>query len=399
MIPTAPTPTLSASPVQSTGLAGGQTGNNFLTEIFRHAPERPREKTLVEGQVIAKTKNAVYVNVTPFGTGIIFGREYINAREIIKELRPGETITARVIAPEGEEGYIELSLKEAKQALFWAEAKRMMESKSPLPLVVKNANKGGLIVEWRGVDGFAPASQLKPEHYPRVPDGDKDKVMEELKKLVGQELILFLIGADPKENKLIFSEKAAGGKSRREIVAKYDLGDIVSGEITGVVDFGVFVKIEEGLEGLIHISELDWSLVENTRDRFRPGEKVEAKIIEIRDDKISLSLKALKRNPWLDAKDKYQRGDLVNGIVIKYNKHGALVSIEEGVAGLAHISEFADENDLRQKLELGKTYSFVIAIFEPKGQKLILSFGKKAPEEKPAPVSESGSPPSPSQNQ
>ena len=343
-----------------------------MEEVLRATLERPREKALVKGTVIAKSKTGVYVDVPPFGTGIIFGREYLNARDLIKEINLGDEVTAKVVAAEGERGYIELSLKEAKQALVWAEAKRAIDIGEPFILFIKSANKGGLMVDWQGLDGFIPASQLAAEHYPKVADGNKDKIMEELKKLIGQPLTLYLINADQKENKLIFSEKTPGGQGRKQIIEKYALGDVVDGEVTGVVDFGVFIKLEEGFEGLIHISEVNWSLVENLRELFRPGDKVTAKIIEIKDGKISLSIKALKKNPWIDAADKYRKDETVKGVVIKYNKHGALVSIEEGVAGLVHISEFGSEEQLRQTLELGKTYPFTISVFEPKSQKLIL---------------------------
>ena len=348
-----------------------------MAEMLKGTLEKPREKTLVEGTVIGKSKLAVYIDIPPFGTGIIFGREYLNARSIIKEVNVGDIISAKVVEPEGENGYIELSLKEAKQALVWAEAKQSIDNNATFDLLVKGANKGGLMLEWQGLDGFIPASQLKPEHYPKVPDGNKDRIADELKKLIGQKLTVYLINADPKESKLIFSEKELGSKSRKEMVSKYNLGDVVDGEVTGVVDFGVFVKIEEGFEGLIHISEVDWSLVENLREMFHPGDKIKAKIIEVKDDKVSLSLKALKRNPWLDAESKYKKGEVVKGVVIRHNKHGALVSIEEGVAGLVHISEFATEDELRQKLELGKTYTFTINVFDPKNQKMTLFFGEK----------------------
>lgn len=351
-----------------------------MDEILKATLEKPREKAIVTGTVIGKGKMAVYVDIPPFGTGLIFGREYLNARDLLKEISIGDAISAKVVTPEGEDGYIELSLKEAKQALVWAEAKRAIEENTLFEVTAKNANKGGLTLGWQGLDGFIPASQLKPEHYPKVADGDKNKIMEELKKLVGEKLNVYLISADPKEGKLIFSEKAVSNKSRRDIVAKYALGDIVEGEVTGVVDFGVFVKIEEGFEGLVHISEMNWSLVENPRDFCKPGDKIRAKIIEIKEDKISLSIKALKQNPWQEAEKKYRKGEHVTGVVIKHNKHGALVSLEEGVAGLVHVSEFASEDELKQKLALGKTYPFTINIFEPKAQKMTLSFGHKTPE-------------------
>jgi len=353
----------------------------LMDEVVKASPGRPEESALVDGQVIAKGKLALYVDLPPFGTGIIFGREYLNARDIIKKVNIGDTVTAKVIESEGENGYIELSLKEAKQAIVWSEAEKAMKDKTVLELTIKDANKGGLIVEWQGIDGFLPASQLKMEHYPRVPDGDKDRIMSALQELVGQKLEVSVIGADPKEGKLIFSEKTTDNKERKAIIGKYGLGDIVEGEVTGAVDFGIFVKVEEGLEGLVHISELDWALVENPRELYKAGDKIKAKIIEIKDDKISLSVKALKDNPWLGAEDKYKKGDKVDGVVIKYNKHGALISIEEGVAGLVHISKFEGEDDLKNKLELGKSYTFNINLFEPKEQRMTLTFGD-AEEEK-----------------
>jgi small subunit ribosomal protein S1 len=351
----------------------------LMGEVLKNTLERPREKALVTGTVIGKGKLEVYVDIPPFGTGLIFGREYLNARDIIKEISIGDSITAKVIEPEGERGYIELSLQEAKQALVWSEAKKAIDSKSTFELTIKSANKGGLMVEWQGLDGFIPASQLKPEHYPKVPDGDKDKIMVELKKLVGEKIEAYLLAADPKEGKLIFSERTLGNKNRQEIISKYSLGDTVEGEVTGVVDFGLFVKLEENLEGLVHISEIDWSLVENPRDLYKPGQHIKAKVIEIKDDKISLSIKALKKNPWDEAAAEYKKGDQVRGVVIKHNKHGALVSIKDGVSGLVHVSEFSSLDELRQKLELGKSYAFIINVFEPKSQKLIMGLPGKAP--------------------
>ena len=192
-------------------------------------------------------------------------------------------------------------------------------------------------------------------------------------KFIGQKLEVIVISASPKEGKLIFSEKGSEQKEKCEIVEKYKVGDIIEGEVTGIVDFGLFLKIEDGLEGLVHISEMDWGLVENPRALFKVGEIVKAQIIEVKGDKVSLSIKVLKENPWVAAAKKYNKGDTVEGVVIKHNKHGALVSIEEGVAGLNHISEFGTEKALKETLELGKKYSFKIMLFEPVSQRMTLS--------------------------
>ncbi|MDO8521255.1 MAG: S1 RNA-binding domain-containing protein [bacterium] len=334
----------------------------------------PEDGEIMEGAVITVDKKSVFVDLVPFGIGIIYGREYMNARDLIKHMNVGDRIVGKVVERENGDGYIELSLKEARQSLIWADAEELVKKKTILDLPVKDANKGGLILEWQGISGFLPASQLSGDHYPRVADGDKDKILEELKKLLGEKLSVVMITASPKEGKLIFSEKEHNQKEKEEIVAKYHLGMIVDGEITGVVDFGAFMKVEEGLEGLIHISEMDWGLVDNPRKFFAVGDKVKAQIIEIKDNKVSLSVKVLKENPWKGAEKKYKKGDTVRGAVIKFNKYGALASIEEGVAGLVHISEFGTEEKLRSNLELGKIYPFTITLFEPKEQRLTLSF-------------------------
>ena len=343
-----------------------------MADILRTSTKPPALDDVVEGPVIALGRARGFVDLHPFGTGIIYGREYLSAREALKNVHLGDTITAKVVGSENPEGYIELSLREARQALIWNEAEIAMQKKTTFELHVAEANKGGLIINWNGIQGFLPASQLAAAHYPRVPDGDKDKIFTELKKMVGSKIDVLIITANPKEQKLIFSEKGAGTSERTSLVEKYRIGDVFDGIVTGATEFGIFVKLEEGLEGLVHISEMDWALVENPKSRYKVGEKVKVKVIEIKDGKVSLSLKALMEDPWILAGAKYKKDQRVDAVVIKYNKHGALASIEEGVAGLVHISEFASEEDLHAKLELGKVYPFIITFFEPKERRMTL---------------------------
>ncbi len=337
-------------------------------------PNPPQEGDVVEGPVISVDKNAIYIDLSPFGTGIIYGREFIIARDMIRKLHVADTVSAKVVDVKSNTGYIELSLKEAKQAMVWEEVEAAIKDKTPLELTITEANKGGLLLSWQGLQGFLPASQLSAAHYPRVADGDKDRILEELRRLVGTKLVVTIIGATQDDGKLIFSEKHTGGEETEVKKAeKYELGDVLSGTITGVVEFGVFVKIEDNLEGLVHISELDWSLVEDPKKLFSVGDKVNVKVIDIKNGKVSLSIKQLKENPWQAAANKFKKGDVVKGVVIKFNKHGALASIEEGVAGLIHISEFESEEKLRETLQLGKAYDFKITLFEAKEQRMTLS--------------------------
>jgi small subunit ribosomal protein S1 len=194
--------------------------NETLQKALEESNFSLHEGTIVEGVVLELRKAAVYIDLGVFGTGIIFGKEYINARDIVKNIRPGDVIKAKVVETQNAEGYSELSLKEARQALVWKEAEEAMKKQEVLSLPIKEANKGGLIIEWRGIAGFLPASQLKPEHYPRVEDSDKEKILRELKKFVGERLDVIIISINPQEDKLVFSEKATNQNERKEVVEK-----------------------------------------------------------------------------------------------------------------------------------------------------------------------------------
>ncbi|MCB9809341.1 S1 RNA-binding domain-containing protein [Candidatus Nomurabacteria bacterium] len=354
------------------------TENNSLQNLVEKDERRDLHvDELIEGTVVAIEGTSLFIDLPGYGTGIIFGREFMNAKDMIKNIAIGDTIKGKITELENEEGYIELSLREARAALMWKEADQMMKEKTQLSLEVKSANKGGLMIMWHTIEGFLPASQLSTEHYPEVDGGDKEAILKELRNLVGQVLNVTIININPKEGKLIFSEKGGSSETKQEMAKKYDVGEEVEGTVTGAVDFGLFVKLEQGLEGLVHISEIDWSLVEDPKALYKVGDEVKAKIIEIKDGKVSLSIKALKPNPWQVAKNKYEIGTEVEGVVIKFNKHGAVVAIEEGISGLVHISDFESEEQLRQSLELGKSYTFKITIFDADNQKMALTYTKK----------------------
>lgn len=356
---------------------GTHKEDSLMVKYIDEVKTPPRVGEVVEGKIISIDKSSIYTDLSPFGTGIIYGREFIIARDLIRKLHINDSVTATVVDMKSKTGYIELSLREVKQAMVWQEVETAIKEKTPIELPVLDANKGGLLFQWQGLQGFLPASQLTIDHYPRVEDGDKNKILDELRKFVGQKLVVTIIGATQDDGKLIFSEKHTGGEeSETQKVESYKIGDTLEGEVTGVVDFGIFVKIEDNLEGLVHISELDWALVDDPKKLFAVGDKVKVKVIEVKDGKISLSIKQLKENPWVEAGKRFKKDDVVRGVVIKFNKHGALASIEEGVAGLIHISEFENEEKLREQLELGKSYMFKINLFESKEQRMTLSLVK-----------------------
>ena len=340
-------------------------------------PETYAVGDVVDGVVVAVDRSVVYVDLSPIGTGIIYGREFSVAKDILRKTHVGDAISAQIIELETADGYIDLSLKEARKAFIWSEAEESLRNKQVYEVVVKNANRGGLVIEWNGVRGFLPASQLTEEKYPKVLSRDKDSILNELKKFVDIKMMVTIESVDPENDTIIFSEHkdgATGKKSAGESkpVNEYSVGDIKNGIVTGVVDFGVFVTVDNAIEGLVHISEMDWGLVDDPRKFCTVGNQVQVKIIDIEDDKYSFSFKELHKNPWEEIHERHKVGDTVSGVVIKYGAFGAFASIKAGVSGLVHISNFADESDLRNSLEIGKTYDFVITNLEPNGQKLTL---------------------------
>ncbi len=342
----------------------------------------PRVGDTVEGTILRAQGSVIFIDLG-FGTGIIYGREFQDGREMLRNKKEGDTVVSKIVDFENEQGYIELSIKEAGREKFWKEAAVCISEKRILSLKALEANRGGLVFEWGGTAGFLPLSQLSQKHYPRVEGGDKTKIFEELQRLVGEEFQLHLITADPKEEKLIFSEKTLEPGEIKERLSGYEIGAEYDGEVSGIVEFGVFVKLEEGLEGLVHISEIDWSLVENPGDLYAVGDKIKVKIIGVDADKVSLSIKALKPDPWKELK--LEKGDIVDGIITKLNKYGSFVKLPKygNISGLSHVSEFESTQKMRDMVEVGKTYPFQIVVYQPESHKLSLAFlGKDVAEKK-----------------
>lgn len=251
------------------------------------------EGELVEGRIIGFGRSALYIDLSPRGTAMVYGREFYDVKNALKELKIGDTISGEIIQAENEEGYPEMSIKRGFRQKIWEDLIQKKEGGETIEVRVAGANKGGLIVKIEDIQAFLPASQLSFEHFPRVEDADKNKILGKLEDLVGQTLKVKVLDLGQKEEKLILSEKLEEMAKTKETLKKYQKGDLVEGEITGLADFGAFIRFgTNNLEGLIHISELDWGLVKHPSDIVKVGQKVKAKIVDIgRDGRVSLSLK------------------------------------------------------------------------------------------------------------
>ncbi|MFA7319308.1 MAG: S1 RNA-binding domain-containing protein [Parcubacteria group bacterium] len=363
----------------------------LMAETSFHFPEIG---DTVIGEVIEVSSNEIYLDLAPFGTGVVLGKEIKDGLGNGK-LKLGDQVQATVIDLENEDGYVELSIREASYEKAWDDIESKRDTQDKVTTKVLSANKGGLLVEINGISGFLPVSQLSSKNYPRVEDGDKNKILNLLKKLVGQELEVKILDADRETEKLIASEKAAQSEKDLEVISSLNVGDTVSGEVSGVVDFGAFVKFalaakagkEEGrrMEGLVHISELAWQLIEDPRSIVKVGDKVEAKIIGIDGDKISLSIRALQKDPWSAIAEKYAIGDIVAGTVNKLNHFGAFVYLDKDIHGLAHISEMSEAypgRTLDELLKAGEKYLWKILSIEPREHRMGLVLADKKAEKK-----------------
>ncbi|MBP6943057.1 MAG: S1 RNA-binding domain-containing protein [Candidatus Buchananbacteria bacterium] len=346
----------------------------------------PKVGDLIKGKVISANKNEVYLDLGGVATGVVRGRERYDEAEEYKNLKAGDEIEATVLEIENENGELELSFQYAGRQKAWLLIKEHEKKGVIVSVTVLDANKGGLMVRVENTMGFLPVSQLSPEHYPRVPGGDKNRIFEILKSYVGQKFEVKVLDAKEDEDKLIVSEKAAWEETQKDVLGKYQVGTVVEGTVTAITDFGVFVEFSDKLEGLIHISEIAWQRIDNPNDYVKVGQKVKAEIIGIQGTKIFLSMKKLLADPWHDVETKYTIGQKVSGKVIKINPFGLFVELDENIHGLAHVSQLSDKpvEDLNTLANIGETKDFFIVSMDPKNHRLGLSLTKPKPKKEKA---------------
>lgn len=338
----------------------------------KHASKMPKMGELVKGAVLDISKNGIVVDINGRLTGLVRGKELDDESGQYSRLALGDKVEATVSDIENEQGMLELSFRQAGHRKAWDYLSELLASGEVVDAKIMDANKGGLMVKVGNVEGFLPVSQLTVEHYPRVEGGDKNRILDRLKTYMNQLFRVKVITVREKEEKLIVSEKGAWEKEQNAMLSKYKVGDAVKGRITGVVDFGIFVEFGDGLEGLIHISELAWQRIDNPSDLVKVGDEIEAKIISIDDGRVSLSRKKLVDDPWKKASAKYKVGDEVEGKVIKINPYGAFVELDEDIHGLAHVSELGKDGpvELGKIFKVGEERKFKILSLEPATHRL-----------------------------
>jgi small subunit ribosomal protein S1 len=325
---------------------------------------------VVEGVVKTVRKHEVWIDLGPLGMGVVMRREIGHGQK----LEEGQTVTVSVIDPEMDEGYALLSMKRAVKDRGWDELQTTFVDQKTIEVVPYDANRGGLLVELEGIRGFLPVSQLAAGHYPRVSGADKDEILQKLNALVDKTLRVRILDISKKDNKLIFSEKEAVKEDMQARFAELKVGDEVTGVVTGVIDFGAFVNVD-GIEGLIHISEISWERVDNPRNYVKVGDEVTAKIIAIDKDRLSLSLKQMSEDPWIREVKAFKKGDMVEGKITRITPFGAFVQLSPSVEALVHVSEMSNDDnvDPEQIFQLNEKKQFKVLDIDNEGRKIALS--------------------------
>lgn len=328
----------------------------------------------VKGNVLSVKKHEILIDLGAQGVGLVPRREASFARN----LNVGDEVTASVIDTEMEDGMVLLSLRKAVKDKGWDEIQAKLDNAEIVEITPFDANRGGLLVEYEGIRGFLPVSQLSAEHYPRVGSADKDEILQRLNALVGKAIKVRILDAIKKENKLIFSEKEAIKDGLAARFAELNVGDVIKGVVTGVVDFGVFVNVD-GIEGLIHISEISWERVNNPADYVKVGETIEAKIIAIDKERLSLSMKQLVEDPWLSEVEGLKKGAKVEGTVTRITPFGAFVQISPAVEALVHVSELGEGSDVdpEKVFTLNERKDFKVLDIDREGRKISLTIAAK----------------------
>ncbi len=329
---------------------------------------------VITGKVLSVRKHEVLIDLGAQGVGYVPRREVGYSRQ----LNIGDEVTASVVETELDNGYSLLSLRKAAKDRGWEEVQEKLDAGDIIDIQPYDANRGGMLIEYEGVRGFLPVSQLSAEHYPRVGSADKDEILQRLNSLIGQTLKVRIMDADRKTNQLIFSEKEAVKDGLAARFEKLTVGDTVKGVVTGVVDFGAFVNVD-GIEGLVHISEISWERVNNPGDYVKVGDTIEAKIISIDKDRLSLSIKQLTKDPWLDEVEKFNKGDKVEGTVTRITPFGAFVQISPAVEALVHISELGGGSDVdpEKVFTLNERKEFIVLEIDKDNRKISLSLADK----------------------
>lgn len=328
----------------------------------------------VKGGIVDVSQSRILMELPGGLTGLITKREIGSYGPEESEMGEGAEIEATVIDPENEQGLVVLSLRRASQDTAWAELGAISHEDRAIKVKIEEANKGGLMARYKGLKAFLPVSQLMPKNYPRVEGADAAEILKKLQSHIGKEFVVKVMNVDREEGKIIISEKLAHEAQMAETLKNIQVGDVVEGEVSGIVKFGIFVTLG-GVEGLVHVSELEWGHVSDPGKNYDPGDKVEVLIIGKDGDKLSFSIKQLSEDPWVKLAEKYEVGQTVTGTITRWNDSGVFIEIEREIQGVFSLDQFDAQSgsELVGRIKDGDEVSGVITDVKTQSHRLVLT--------------------------
>lgn len=316
----------------------------------------------VEGVVVSVSSREILVDIGRKSYGIVAEWELSQVKEFASKLKPGDKVVAQVMNPENDIGYVILSLRRASNEHRWNYLTKARENGEDIDVTGLELAKGGVLVDYQNLRGFIPSTQLEG-NFAVNPSS-----------IVGKRIRVKVLEVDKAVNRLVLSQKASAlgvtPTAQREKMEKLKAGDVLKGTVSGIASFGIFVDID-GLEGLVHISEIAWEKVENPSVLFKSGEKVEVVVLDVNIDegKLNLSIKRLTPDPWKNILDRYPIESTVTGKVVRSAPYGKFVSLEPGVEALLHVSKLTPG----EEPAVGETISCVIEHIDPVRRKISLT--------------------------
>ncbi len=329
-----------------------------------------RKGDVVEGKITRVTPKEITIDIGGKTEGVVIDRELENYRDMLMALKVGDTVVCQVIVAENDRGQSVLSLRRSIFEKRWDTLSTIQKAGDPVEVVFKEPVRGGILVDYGGLRGYIPQSQLD------------SSLSKQLDKISGRRVMVKVVEVDKETNRLVFSQRSvtegASLAKQKELLSSLTVGESVQAVITGVVPFGAFAKLtveKEGekheIEGLVHISEIAWEKVEDPGQYLKTGDSVKVKIIGVDEEtgKLTLSLKQLLPDPWEHVLDMFEKDTTVKGTVSRVSPYGIFVTLSPGVEGLIHISKVTPGSEPKPKEEI----SCLIEDIQPDKRKISLS--------------------------
>ncbi len=356
--------------------------NWYEEYIDQYEYEQPKRGQILEGEILRINDDAIVVGIGQKRDAIVPAKDLNRLdREVLEKLSLGDRVLVSVIYIPGGDKDLLVSLSQGIGYKSWKRAEEYLADARNIELEVVGHNKGGLLVKFESLQGFVPASQV-----PEIRQiHDRERVQHLKEEMVGTILMLKAIEVDRQRRRLVFSALTAQEAKRKQRLQELEAGQIFHNvKVASVVNFGIFVDLE-GVDGLVHLSELDWQVVKHPSESFKIGDEIDIQIldVDVENQRVSLSRKALLPNPWDAFNEDHHSGEIVSGKVTRVLDFGAFVELASGIVGLVHSSEvgYSASGDPQDVVKAGDIVLVRILDLDPERERVSLSM-RRVPKEK-----------------